>query len=199
MRAGQIVRNLLAFARRGVSDRTPIDLNDLVRATAELRDYHLQQINIKLVLKLCAAAAARGRQPRRDSAGASSTCSSTPSTRSRPRRRSGTITVETSGSGAVQTVEVTDSGPGIKPELRGRIFEPFFTTREVGEGTGLGLSISLGIASSHGGLLALVDSPAGARFRLTLPAHADAAVAARAPRCRRPRRWSSTMTSRFGS
>ena len=51
MRAGQIVRNLLAFARRGVSDRTPIDLNDLVRATAELRDYHLQQINITLVLK----------------------------------------------------------------------------------------------------------------------------------------------------
>jgi two-component system NtrC family sensor kinase len=91
---------------------------------------------------------------------------------------SGTITVETSGSGAVQTVEVTDSGPGIKPELRGRIFEPFFTTREVGEGTGLGLSISLGIASSHGGLLTLVDSPAGARFRLTLPAHADAALSA---------------------
>jgi CheY-like chemotaxis protein len=88
----------------------------------------------------------------------------------------GTITVETSGSGAVQTVEVTDSGPGVKPELRGRIFEPFFTTREVGEGTGLGLSISLGIASSHGGLLTLVDSPAGARFRLTLPAHADAAL-----------------------
>ena len=51
MRAGQIVRNLLAFARRGVSDRAPIDLNDLVRATAELRNYHLQQINIELVLR----------------------------------------------------------------------------------------------------------------------------------------------------
>ena len=76
----------------------------------------------------------------------------------------------------MQTVEVTDSGPGISPELRGRIFEPFFTTREVGEGTGLGLSISHGIASSHGGALALVDSPSGARFRLTLPAHADAAA-----------------------
>ena len=51
MRAGQIVRNLLAFARRGVSDRAPIDLNDLVRATAELRNYHLAANNIQLVLR----------------------------------------------------------------------------------------------------------------------------------------------------
>jgi len=89
---------------------------------------------------------------------------------------SGTITVETSGNGVVQAVEVTDSGPGISPELRGKIFEPFFTTREVGEGTGLGLSISHGIASSHGGALALMESPSGARFRLTLPAPAGSAA-----------------------
>ena len=89
---------------------------------------------------------------------------------------SGTITVETYGGPSMQTVEVTDSGPGISPELRGRIFEPFFTTREVGEGTGLGLSISLGIASSHGGMLSLVDSPVGARFRLTLPAHSETTI-----------------------
>ncbi len=177
MRAGQIVRNLLAFARRGVSDRAPIDLNDLVRATAELRGYHLQQINITLALK-CAPhplPVAVNREEIRQVIlnlliNAEHAITST--------AEGGTITVETSGSGSVQTVEVTDSGPGIKPELRGRIFEPFFTTREVGEGTGLGLSISLGIAASHGGQLTLVDSSAGARFRLTLPAHADASFSA---------------------
>ena len=175
MRAGQIVRNLLAFARRGVSDRSPIDLNELVRATAELRDYHLQQINIELVLRCAPHAAARRGQSRGDPAG-----DPQPAAQRRARDHvdagSGTITVETSGTGAVQTVEVTDSGPGISPELRGRIFEPFFTTREVGEGTGLGLSISLGIVSSHGGTLALVDSRSGARFRLTLPAQTDAVI-----------------------
>ncbi len=172
MRAGQIVRNLLAFARRGVSDRQPIDLNDLVRATAELRHYHLQQVNIDLILR-CAPTplpVAVNREEIRQvilnlllNAEHAITSSA----------EKGTITIETSGNGQVQTVEVTDSGPGISPELRGRIFEPFFTTREVGEGTGLGLSISLGIASSHGGSLTIVDSPAGARFRLTLPAQVD--------------------------
>ena len=173
MRAGQIVRNLLAFARRGVSDRAPIDLNDLVRATAELRNYHLQQINIELGLRMAPhpLPVAVNREEIRQVIlnlllNAEHAIAST--------AESGTITVETSGNGSMQSVEVTDSGPGISPELRGRIFEPFFTTREVGEGTGLGLSISLGIASAHGGKLALVDSPSGARFRLTLPAHAEA-------------------------
>ena len=173
MRAGQIVRNLLAFARRGVSDRTPIDLNELVRATAELRGYHLEQINIKLVLRCSPRPlpVAVNREEIRQVIlnlllNAEHAITSTSGT--------GTITVETMSTGAVQAVEVTDSGPGISPDLRGRIFEPFFTTREVGEGTGLGLSISLGIASAHGGKLALVDSSSGARFRLTLPAHAEA-------------------------
>jgi two-component system NtrC family sensor kinase len=178
MRAGQIVRNLLAFARRGVSDRAPIDLNALVSATAELRDYHLQQINITLVLR-CAPHSlpvSVNREEIRQVILNLLLNAEHAIVSSSAGGAGGTITVETSGNGAVQLVEVTDSGPGIRPELRGRIFEPFFTTREVGEGTGLGLSISLGIASSHGGELALVDSSSGARFRLTLPAYVDTGV-----------------------
>jgi two-component system NtrC family sensor kinase len=173
MRAGQIVRNLLAFARRGATDRAAIDLNELVRATAELREYHLRQINIDLTLRCDPRAlpVLVNREEIRqvvlnlllnaEHAIASSGA------------KGGSIAVETYASAGMHSVEVTDSGPGISPELRGRIFEPFFTTREVGEGTGLGLSISHGIASSHGGSLALLDSPLGARFRLSLPAPAD--------------------------
>jgi CheY-like chemotaxis protein len=67
-------------------------------------------------------------------------------------------------------VDVRDDGPGIPAKQAGRVFEPFFSTKGVGEGTGLGLSIALGIAEAHGGMLALVPTPSGACFRLTIPA-----------------------------
>ncbi len=67
-------------------------------------------------------------------------------------------------------VSVSDTGPGVPPELAERIFEPFFTTKPRGEGTGLGLAAVHGIVRSHGGILRL-DSPAGegATFRILLP------------------------------
>jgi len=177
MRAGQIVRNLLAFARRGAPDRVVIDLNELVRATAELREYHLQQVNIALTLR-CAPKMLPVLVNREEIRQVVLNLLLNAEHAIASSAGGGAITIETSGNGILQVVDVTDSGPGISPELRGRIFEPFFTTREVGEGTGLGLSISHGIASAHGGSLALVDSPAGARFRLTLPAHASARLGA---------------------
>jgi CheY-like chemotaxis protein len=68
-------------------------------------------------------------------------------------------------------VEVTDTGPGVPPELRDRIFDPFFSTKRIGEGTGLGLSICRNIVSAAGGQIS-VHAPAsgrGATFRVVLP------------------------------
>ncbi len=65
-------------------------------------------------------------------------------------------------------VWVSDDGPGVPPELRGRIFDPFFTTKGPREGTGLGLSISHHIVADLGGELTLEPSESGAVFRIAL-------------------------------
>jgi len=66
-------------------------------------------------------------------------------------------------------VDVTDSGPGIPPEVQPRVFEPFFTTKRVGEGSGLGLSICADVVARHGGSLTFETRPGRTTFSVVLP------------------------------
>ena len=71
-------------------------------------------------------------------------------------------------------LRVTDTGPGIAPQVIERMFEPFFTTKEVGRGSGMGLSTVHGIVHEHGGHVVVDTSPGrGAAFSVLLPALAD--------------------------
>jgi signal transduction histidine kinase len=68
------------------------------------------------------------------------------------------------------SVEITDTGEGIPPEIRERVFQPFFTTRPVGQGTGLGLSICHAIVRALGGEIGFRgDERRGTTFRVVLP------------------------------
>ncbi len=68
-------------------------------------------------------------------------------------------------------ISVSDRGQGIPDDLMSRVTEPFFTTKEAGKGTGLGLSMVAGFVQQSNGLLKIDGRPGGGtRIDLFLPA-----------------------------
>jgi signal transduction histidine kinase len=79
-----------------------------------------------------------------------------------------TLTVTTRRVDDSVEISVTDTGPGIAPEVAPRLFEQFFTTKP--QGTGLGLYISRQIVEEHGGRLRWTSTPGtGTTFTASLP------------------------------
>jgi signal transduction histidine kinase/ABC-type amino acid transport substrate-binding protein/ActR/RegA family two-component response regulator len=70
--------------------------------------------------------------------------------------------------GSYVTMEVSDSGCGMTPEVMDRIFEPFFTTKIAGRG--LGLSATMGILKGHRAGMRIYSEPGhGTTFKLLFP------------------------------
>src|SRR5439155_4578890 len=76
----------------------------------------------------------------------------------------GTVSVKVGHHAGQVAVVVRDEGMGIAPRDLGRVFERFYRTEAArarhAEGAGLGLAIAAGVASAHGGQVA-VDSEEG--------------------------------------
>jgi PAS domain S-box-containing protein len=88
-------------------------------------------------------------------------------------RERGTITVSCDHEADRARVNVTDTGPGIRPELIDRLFVPFdrleADTTEV-QGTGLGLALSLRLVEAMGGSIEVDSTPGdGSTFSFSLP------------------------------
>ncbi len=83
----------------------------------------------------------------------------------------GTITISTAVIADEKiSIQIRDTGKGIKSDHIDKIFDPFFTTKPGKKGTGLGLSISYGIIKKHGGRLDLESEfGRGTTFTITLP------------------------------
>ena len=82
---------------------------------------------------------------------------------------SGTLTIKASREDEAVIVRISDTGPGIDPEVMSRIFDPFFTTKAPGQGTGLGLHTVHTIVNRTGGEIKAESSPEGTTFIISFP------------------------------
>jgi PAS domain S-box-containing protein len=168
-RAGDVLDRLREFVRGGEHRRSSTEIGPLIDAVRNLvRAEAIQQgieIEIAIGPDLPAVLADRIQIEQvllnllRNAIDAMATANA--------GQRSITVAARRQGSDAV-LISVTDSGPGISPEVAGRLFEPFVTTKATG--MGMGLSISRSIIEAHGGSLRLVRAgDRGAAFAFDLP------------------------------
>ena len=169
MRASQVVKDLLAFARRSEPQREHTDLNAVVARTLRLRSYEFSSNDIAVEQELAddlPAVLADARQLQQVVLNLL-----TNATQAMVPLGGGRLTVVTRAEDSAVVIEIRDTGAGIPDAVRDHIFEPFFTTKKEGEGTGLGLSVSYGIVTAHRGRIEVADTSAhGTTFRVTLPA-----------------------------
>jgi PAS domain S-box-containing protein len=168
-RVSHVIQRLLAFARQTKPQRTYVNVNEIVATTLDLRGYHLQTSNIKVItqlakdLPLTVADAGQLQQVFLN-------LIVNAETEMKLARVSGKLLVKTQQINKTIRISFKDDGPGIAEQNLDRIFDPFFTTRQVGQGTGLGLSVCYGIVSEHGGRIYAESKPGkGATFIVELP------------------------------
>jgi two-component system NtrC family sensor kinase len=178
-RCVRIVRNFLALARKRPPERTTVVLEQVIGETIELLAYEFKTENVQVATNLATdlpPLAADAHQLQQVFVNLLTNARHAMRKTSGPKRIS--IISRFDRDRARIQVEVTDTGPGIPPEIQGKVFEPFFTTKPAGEGTGLGLSLCRNLIEQHGGALTLKSAPSGgATFLIELPPTTDLSVA----------------------
>jgi len=179
----ELVRQLLAFARRQRLQPDPVDLTALREAVSNLLAHTLGglvNVEWRLVEGVWPVFADRAQLElallnliinARDAMPSGGTVTITAE-----NRAVAADDLPGSSAGDYVLISVADTGTGISPEHLEKVMEPFFTTKEVGKGSGLGLSMVYGFAKQSNGAF-LLDSEVGrgTRAELWLPRAPDAA------------------------
>lgn len=173
-RCGEIIKNLLTFARANSMNYQPADLNSVVERCIRLVQHQLDLSGIQLRLDLAADLPA----VRCDPAQIEQVILALTMNAIDAMPKGGNLTLRSRKPPEASQVqiEVQDDGLGIPPELLSEMFEPFFTTKERGHGLGLGLAISRIIINRHEGRIDVASQVGrGTTFTITLPLPAVAA------------------------
>ena len=145
-RLDTIVTQFLRAIRPAPLQRTPHDLNSLVRDAAEFLGPELKSRNILLELDLA------------------------PGLPVLEVDQGGLLKIRTGADSEWINIRFADTGGGMTQEAMARIFEPYFTTKQ--SGSGLGLMITQRIVRAHGGEVVIESDPGnGLKITIRLPRH----------------------------
>ena len=166
-RAGQIIRRLREFVEKRETARTEQDLNEVVEeaialafagaadSNVRVRTEFEPQLPTVLIDKIQVQQVLLNLI--RNSIDAMQSVS----------RKDMTVRTSREGKNAVEFA-ISDTGPGLAPEVMSRLFQPFVTTKD--KGMGIGLSICQSIIEAHNGhIWATPNEGAGVTFRFQLP------------------------------
>jgi nitrogen-specific signal transduction histidine kinase len=163
------IQKLLTLSCQEELDICPINLNQLLKDTIELRTFIYNTSNIEVKVRFDHKI---GYIPADSSQLQSVFLNLIVNAEQAMKSNKGKkkLTITTRKQGEYVHILFQDTGPGIPKENLTRIFEPFFTTKRPTEGTGLGLSVSRSIVLEHGGEINVESEIGnGATFKIVLP------------------------------
>jgi len=170
LRARDVVRRLLDFARQSESARSRSSLNEVVEDVVALTRHliHTNGVDLKLDLETSLPWAVV------DSNQMKQVLLNLVHNALQAMPNGGEMKILTesvSRNGRDWAImSVMDTGVGIPQADLTRIFEPFYTTKGNSGGTGLGLSVTYGIVTDHGGVIEVESQPGmGAKFTVWIP------------------------------
>lgn len=165
-RAGAILERLRTWTRPRERNAEPIDLRDCIRVAETLLAGQARELDARLTLSLPSTPlTVEGDRVELEQVLFNLIRNALDAVAESAGARE--VAVEASRDGAMAVIDVSDTGPGIRPDVRDRLFTPFVTTRE--SGTGLGLALSHRLVERACGDLTLGETREGARFRVSLP------------------------------
>jgi PAS domain S-box-containing protein len=167
-RASGVIARIRGLLQKAPEQRTPVDLNDLIRGVVVLvrHDMLRRGVSLKLELSEDLPRVVGDRVQLQQVILNLLTNGADAVERCEPARRE--LVIHSSGDADAATVAVSDAGIGVDPSDSERIFDPFFSTKA--DGMGMGLAICKSILAAHGGRIwASANAERGTTLHFRLP------------------------------
>jgi signal transduction histidine kinase len=168
-RCTEIVKDLLAFARRTKITMESNSIENIINKTLNLISRELEMKELQLIKNISPDLP----KVKCDFKQIQQVLLNLLYNASESMPNGGTLTITANKANEAKTfleVAVSDTGCGISETDMENIFEPFFTTKEEGKGVGLGLSVVYGIIAKHHGTITVESEPGrGSTFKVRLP------------------------------